>query len=453
MTQIVLIGAGSAQFGFDTLGDIFSSKTLRGSTITLLDINPAALEHVATTAKAFIEANNLPFTLQATTDRREALKGANFIVISIEVGDRFKLWEQDRTVPQQFGIKQVYGENGGAGGLFHALRIIPSILEICEDIQQICPDAHVFNFSNPMSRICTTVHRKFPKLNFVGLCHEIASLERHLPQMLGVDFDDLELIAGGLNHFSCLLEAKYKTSGQDAYGDIREKAPGYFKDTPASGDFFAHAVNSGEFIATEGVRNIDRSSIKATREWSERRLIKYVLKHFDLLPITSDSHFGEYLGWAHEVSDHQGIIEFYRYYQMYLINFTPEIDLTVRERLIPIIEGIINDRGHLEAAANIPNRGFIKELPEHITVEVPALIDRNGVNGVKLPDLPAGYAGLLQNQIAIHNMTTEAVLTRSKKAVIQALLVDPTVDKAICIPELVDVMVDLQIEHLHYFKD
>ena len=138
---------------------------------------------------------------------------------------------------------------------------------------------------------------------------------------------------------------------------------------------------------------------------------------------------------------------------MYLMNFTPEIDLNVRERLIPIIEGIINDSGHLEAAVNIPNRGFIKELPEHITVEIPALINTNGVNGVKLPDLPAGYAGILQNQVAIHNMTAEAVLTRSKKAVIQALLVDPTVDKAICIPELVDVMVDIQRAHLHYFKD
>ena len=88
-------------------------------------------------------------------------------MISIEVGDRFELWEQDRSVPQQFGFRQVFGENGGPGGLFHSLRVIPPILEICEDISRICPDAWVFNYSNPMSRICTTVHRKFPNLKFV----------------------------------------------------------------------------------------------------------------------------------------------------------------------------------------------------------------------------------------------------------------------------------------------
>ena len=111
---------------------------------------------------------------------RLALPGADFVLISIEVGDRFALWDMDWKIPQQYGISQVYGENGGPGGLFHSLRIIPPILEICQKIVDIAPDATVFNYSNPMSRICTTVHRKFPNLNFIGMCHEIASLERHL---------------------------------------------------------------------------------------------------------------------------------------------------------------------------------------------------------------------------------------------------------------------------------
>jgi len=115
--------------------------------------------------------------------------------------------EQDWNVPLQFGIRQSMGENGGPGGLFHSLRIIPPILEICEDIDAICPDAIVFNFSNPMSRICTTVHRRFPELTFVGMCHEIESISQHLPLILDTTWENLKTRCGGLNHFSILLEA------------------------------------------------------------------------------------------------------------------------------------------------------------------------------------------------------------------------------------------------------
>src|SRR5512146_2159073 len=223
--RIVLIGAGSAQFGYGTIGDILQSKVLEGSHIVLHDINPDTLEIVARSAQEFIQERGLPFTLSATTDRAEAFQGADFLVISIEVGHRFELWEEDWRIPQQYGVQQVYGENGGPGGLFHSLRIIPPILEICADAQKICPDAVIFNYSNPMSRICTTVTRAFPDLKFIGLCHEIASLRNYLPRILGVPYEALEVRAAGLNHFSVVLSAKYRESGQDAYPDIRAKAP------------------------------------------------------------------------------------------------------------------------------------------------------------------------------------------------------------------------------------
>ena len=132
--QIVLIGAGSAQFGYGTIGDILQSEILEGSHIVLHDINPHSMAIVEETAKAFIAEHKLPFTISATTDRAEALKNADHVIISIEIGDRFELWEQDWRIPQQYGVQQVYGENGGPGGLFHAMRITPPILEICADV-------------------------------------------------------------------------------------------------------------------------------------------------------------------------------------------------------------------------------------------------------------------------------------------------------------------------------
>ncbi len=451
-TKIVLVGAGSAQFGYGTLGDIFQSKTLYGSEIVLHDINPAALAVTEKTARDFLAAEDLPFTVSATTDRKTALNGAAFVIISIEVGDRFALWDLDWQIPQQYGIQQVYGENGGPGGLFHSLRIIPPILDICADVADICPNAWIFNYSNPMSRICTTVHRRFPQLNFVGMCHEIASLERYLPKMLGTSFDNLTLRAAGLNHFSVLLEASYKDSGKDAYADVRAKAPDYFSRLPGYSDILAYTRTHGKLVQTEGSTERDALGGKdSAYPWADRTLFKEILEKFHHLPITGDSHFGEYIRWASEVSDHRGILDFYTFYRNYLGHVQPKIELKLKERVVPIMEGILTDSGYEESAVNIPNQGFIKQLPAFIAVEVPAIIDSKGVHGIKV-NMPAGIGGLLSNQIAIHDLTADAVIEGSRDLVIQALLVDSVNDKCRAIPELVDVMISRQGPWLDYLK-
>ena len=451
-TKIVLVGAGSAQFGYGTLGDIFQSKTLYGSEIVLHDINPAALAVTEKTARDFLAAEDLPFTVSATTDRKTALSGAAFVIISIEVGDRFALWDLDWQIPQQYGIQQVYGENGGPGGLFHSLRIIPPILDICADVADICPNAWIFNYSNPMSRICTTVHRRFPQLNFVGMCHEIASLERYLPEMLGTSFDNLTLRAAGLNHFSVLLEASYKDSGKDAYADVRAKAPDYFSRLPGYSDILAYTRIHGKLVQTEGSTERDALGGKdSAYPWADRTLFKEILEKFHHLPITGDSHFGEYIRWASEVSDHRGILDFYTFYRNYLGHVQPKIELKLKERVVPIMEGILTDSGYEESAVNIPNQGFIKQLPAFIAVEVPAVIDSKGVHGIKV-NMPAGIGGLLSNQIAIHDLTADAVIEGSRDLVIQALLVDSVNDKCRAIPELVDVMISRQGPWLDYLK-
>ncbi|HMN59623.1 MAG TPA: alpha-glucosidase [Anaerolinea sp.] len=445
--RIVLIGAGSAQFGYGTIGDILQSKVLEGSHIVLHDINPVTLGVVEETARKFIAEHKLPFTVSATTNRLEAFQGADFLVSSIEVGNRFELWEQDWRIPQQYGIRQVYGENGGPGGLFHALRIIPPILEICADVMKVCPDATVFNFSNPMSRICTTVTRAFPDLKFIGLCHEIASLRNFLPRILGVPYEDLEVRAAGLNHFSAVLTAKYKKTGQDAYPDIRAKAPALFANMPSMDAVHKYFKETGQWPDEDG----DYAGV-ATEAWPERRVFKVILEKFGLMPITSDSHFGEYIQWAYDVTDHKGILDFYRFYKEYLSVAQPKIELNVSERVVPIIEGILTDAGYIEEAVNIPNKGLIKNLPDWIVVEVPATVDKNGIHGLPMGELPHGYAGLLMNQVAVHDMTAEAVLKKSRAAALQALLVDPIVNNYEGIEEMLDTMIDYQERWLGYLK-
>jgi alpha-galactosidase len=445
--RIVLIGAGSAQFGYGTIGDILQSKVLEGTHIVLHDINPRTLGIVEKNACEFIEKHNLPFTLSATTNRVEALQGADFIVSSIEVGDRFELWEQDWRIPQQYGVRQVYGENGGPGGLFHSLRIIPPILEICADVMKICPEATVFNFSNPMSRICTTVTRAFPDLKFIGMCHEIASLRNFLPRILGVPYEKLEVRAAGLNHFSAVLSAKYLETGKDAYPDIRELAPKFFEAMPSMDAVHKYFKETGKWPEDAA----DFAAIE-TEAWPERRVFKVILEKFGVMPITSDSHFGEYIQWAYDVTDHRGILDFYNFYKQYLANAQPEIELRLDERIIPIIEGMINDEGYVEEAVNVPNKGLIADLPDWLVVEVPAIVDKNGIHGMKMGKLPHGFAGLLLNQAAVHDLTAEAVLQKSKALALQALLVDPVVSHYENLEDMLDTMLDYQEKWLGYLK-
>ena len=421
--RIVLIGAGSAMFGLGTLGEIFRSKILEGSTIVLLDINAQALKKVEETSRQYLQTNNLNYNLIATTDRKQALKGANFCVISIEVGNRYELWEQDWKIPMQYGIPQVYGENGGPGGIFHSLRIIPPILEICEDIQRICPDATIFNVSNPMSRICTTIHRKFPELKVIGLCEGVFSFVENLPKILNTPFSNLKIRAGGLNHFSVLLEAFYKDTGKNAYPDILEKAPKYF------------------------------------REKGQNNLVLEMINLFGVLPALDDSHFGEYIHWAHDVVDHKGILDFYNWYKTNTLSPLRASEMLAKGnaeeegyRMIPIMEEILTDNQTEELAVNIPNQGYIQELPDFICVEVPGVVNKNGIKGTELSPLPKGYAGLLRNQLAVHDLTAEAVITGSKELVLQALLVDPVVNSVRKAEALLDTMLVLQKDYLGYIK-
>jgi alpha-galactosidase len=429
--RIVLIGAGSAMFGLGTLGDIFKEPKLEGSTIVLHDINPHTLKNTEGEAKAYLERNRLDFNLIATTDRKEALKGADFCIISIEVGDRYVLWEQDWKVPLQFGINQVYGENGGPGGFFHAMRIIPPILSICEDIAKLAPDAMVINLSNPMIRISHAILTLFPDLSYVGLCHEVASFVQHLPILLDIPASNLEIIAGGLNHFSVLVDALRKDTGEDLYPIIRQKSPRYFRQAE---NYFGYP--------------------------GERDLCVEILERFGYLPNTTDSHFGEYIHWAYDSADHQGIMAFYSEYKksMLMPPLPPQERLSIGSGegelwgIVPIISAMIARETHTELAVNIRNDGLINCLPDEMPIEVPGIIQDGILSGRPLNPYPKGFGALLQNQVGTTILTTEAIRYKSKVIAKQALLADPVFNRSSVVDDLLDTMIQLQNPYLDYLQ-
>ena len=283
------------------------------------------------------------------------------------------------------------------------------------------------------------------------MCHEIASLERHLPPLLEQPRENIRYRAGGLNHFSVMSECTYVDSGKDAYDDVRARANGYFSQQPGYSEILQASRKTGKAIGTEGWMDVDLSFIKDVRPWSDRWLFKVILDKFGMLPITYDSHFGEYIQWAHDCSDHRGILDFYTYYRHYLSNVTPKIEKFLHERVVLIMEGLMTGNSYEEAAVNIPNNGYIADLPDWIAVEVPATIDANGIHGIPV-EIPAGIRGLLSNQVGIHNLTTQAIMQKKRELVIQALLVDPVVIRSDGVPELVDHMIAEQSPWLDYLQ-
>ncbi|WP_304354350.1 alpha-glucosidase [Brachyspira innocens] len=452
MIKFVLVGAGSAQFGCDMLGDIFSTKSLEGSHITLLDINPNALKKVYDYVKGFIETNKLNFTVDATTERKEAFKNADFIISSIEVGDRFLLWDQDWKIPMQYGIHQVYGENGGAGGVFHSLRIIPHVLDIVKDAIDICPNAYIFNFSNPMTAICTAVKRAYPDAKFIGMCHEIGWLHKWLPKILRMNYESLDIKAGGLNHFSCLLEIKDKKSGKDLYPYVLKNAYGYFEHEVGYSDLLKYAKENNSFSKTENFDHSIEEKLKGEFIWADRRLLKVILDNYKLLPITVDSHFGEYIAWAWDVSDHRGILDFYELYRTVLSKAEPKIELIVKERASSIIDAIVTGNSYTEEAVNILNDGLIEDLPNWIAVEVPAVISKNKVEGVKLNNVPKGFLSLLRNYVSVYDLTAEAAIHKKREYAIQAILANPVVNVCKNTEDMLDTMISCQKPYLDYLK-
>jgi alpha-galactosidase len=213
--KIVLIGAGSQSFGLGQIVDLMSATELRGRqvTLTLVDEDPAALERMLRVAARVRQARGADLTLESTPDRRVALPGATYVIVAV-ARRRYELWEQDYRVPKAYGFNHVLGENGGPGAVFHALRSFELILPICRDVEKLCPDAWLINFTNPEARVLHAILR-LTRVKAIGICHGVFSALDLLAHYLGRPVDDLDVISAGMNHFYAILRCRDRRTGAD----------------------------------------------------------------------------------------------------------------------------------------------------------------------------------------------------------------------------------------------
>ncbi len=437
--KIVLIGAGSASFGPATLIDLNISKVLTGSTIVLYDINKDKLEMVYEVVAQDNKTLGNKYNIEQTTDRATAIKDADFIICPIEKGDRFELRWQDNTIPRKHGSTEMMAENGGPGGFFHSARQIPEIVRIAKDVKKTCPEAFFINYSNPMSRICLALKRAIPDLKFVGLCHQIHLLLPHLPRMLNRKLEDLQLTTGGLNHFAFLLGLKDLTNGEDLMQEFNSKCMEYFKN---KWDRFNFADLTFE-----------------------------VYKRFGYFPYVGDNHLCEYLQIGSKYTKVQDLIDWItrmeqgnkgendkliRYYNRLKKGRYPKRGMFSRggsgERGIPIIEAIIEDKNSHEVAVNIPNNGIINNLPKDLVIECSAIVNKDGVHGIKLGNIPKNIASILRIEASIQDVCVEAILKESKDLAIACLAMDVNCGSFEMAEAIYNEMTELQKKYLPNFK-
>ena len=455
--KIVVIGAGSASFGLNTLAHLVACEKLHGSELVLVDIKADGLSLMRKLAGRMNAEWAARMKISATTQRKRALPGADFVILSV-AKDRENRWKRDYEIPLKYGYVH-FAENGGPGAVGHTLRSVNLVLPILRDAESLCPNAWVLNFTNPVPRI-TLAARRYTSMNVVGICHQInwaymmvgAALAKDLgipvpegftPSLKGKfrtathrimheAHDYIDVKAAGTNHNTWILDIRSKKTGKDLY------------------PLFTRRHNA------------------LPPEWEP--LTRRLHGMLGICPATGDSHLGEYIPWIHdlksgaysrldlrikEFSDaKRGRNDKWRQIRRMVAGSEPVDPLRdlPSERAAEIITGIAFDENSYELAVNVPNQGQIANLPEGAVVETPAVVSSLGIRGVGVGMLPEPVAEICRREITCASLAVDAAVKRSRALAVQAVLFSPGLQDIDTAERIVDDLLRAHQRFLPKFK-
>lgn len=443
--KIAFIGAGSVCFCPATISDILHNKFLRSCDleIALMDIRKEALEVSGGLCNKLKEKYKKDAKIITTLGLKEALCGADFVITAIEV-ERYFYWSQDFHIPRKYGFRQVYGENGGPGGLFHALRNMGPMINIAKTMEEVCPNAYLLNYTNPEAKLVTAIS-KASNIKVVGLCHGEVGAVHEVADMLGVGIDDIETEVSGINHFGVVTKILDKKTGKDLYPE-----------------FIRKEQEKGKLV-----------------HWDYSAFSRTLLHLYGKWVYPCSNHSGEYFSWSDQFVAAQPMQYYYNPMTedpwssvtneplefMYTIErgsweeaaagtssdeaFKMAFDLDGEENVsneygVKIIEAIASDTPTHIGAVNVPNKGFAPSLPDGMVVEVPALVDGSGIHPKVTSEIPKGLAGQMTIVGNVSDLLYEAYAEKSRKKLLQAILLDPTVSTYANAVALVNEMCERQ---------
>jgi alpha-galactosidase len=437
MPKITFIGAGSIVFTRNLTNDILQTPALSDSTIVLMDIDARRLEQSRQIVQSTIERRGVKATVLATLDRKEAIEDSDYVITTFQQGG-LDAYQLDIEIPQQYGIEQCVGDTLGPGGVFRALRTIPVLIDICSEIGQYAPEALLLNYVNPMAANCWAIAAG-TGLPHVGLCHSVQGTSELLAEWIKVPYADVIFFCAGINHQAFFLE--FRTKEEDLYPKIiaAVEDPAIYGQEPVRIDllkYFGYFVTESSGHASEYVPYF-RKTAKMVNNELVPRFTDQINDWFEF------GRTGGYLRHCHD-----RVQKFQQEYQSIL---QEELSAErTHEYGARIIEAIETNRP-ITINGNVPNDDLIDNLPEGCCVEVPCLVDGNGIQPIKVGPLPAQLAALNRTNINVQELIVEAALTGSKDAVYHAVMLDP-LTAAVCtlpqIRELVDKMLAAEAQWL-----
>ena len=401
MPKIAIIGAGSAVFARRLITDFLSTPSLRNSHIALMDISAAALETITAWTQHAIASNNLNATVEATTDRRAALKDADYVIISIRVGGVDAVLEDFR-ITSKYGVDHSVADTMGPGGVFYFLRNGSEIVRITQDMEELCPNALMLNYTNPMVMICWAVS-ELTTIRNVGLCHSVQGTAFQLADYMEIPRDELRYWTAGINHMAWYLKLEHQ--GQDLYPRLHE-------------------------------------AMKTAEVYEKDRIRFEILKHFGAFVTESSVHMSEYVPYFRR---DPALLEQYhltssrnrdwsawqnrrdeKYEQ--LIQETQEkapIALERSHEYCAFILDALETNRPFRFNGNVRNNGVITNLPTNAIVEVPILTDGTGLHPCYVGDLPPELAALNRTNLNVQEVVVEALKRQDRELVYRAVQLDP----------------------------
>lgn len=410
------------------LVDFVNTPVVRDAELVLHDIDPAPLPRMVELAQHLAGLRGVGLSARATTDRRDALRGADFVVVNISTGG-FRSMRHDLEIPERFGLRQSVGDTVGPGGVMRALRNIPVFLDIARDAEALCPDAWILNLTNPMTAICRALTRE-TSLKTVGLCHEITITQFLLGLLLDVSFLDLTLEVGGVNHLPFVTAVD--AAGDDGLARLRE----LLADAEARADEpLPMALPDGlELVKWSAGPTWTRGDLMAN--WGVKLEL---FERFGVLPGAGDRHVAEFFpsfitresGWGERWGFALQTIEMReRDQQGYIAGLEAMLasdtvhTMPSGEMVAPVIQSFVLDQPG-RFPLNIPNEGQVADLPLGAMVESMCIVDGGGVRGSEAVSLPAPMAEALRRVSTAQELTVDAAVSGDRDAAFAAMLLDP----------------------------
>jgi alpha-galactosidase len=444
--KIVIIGGGSYAWGPLFIRDIVVTPALAGSTIVLHDINPKALDLVYALGEKILRFNASPFTLEKTRHLSEGLQGADFVILTITTGG-LEAMRHDVEIPAKYGVLQPVGDTVGPGGLARALRNIPVVVDIARQMEALCPQAWLLNYTNPMTTLCRAVTRE-TSIKTVGLCHEFMRVRRVLQKLFDVRASDIQARVAGINHLVWILD--FMVRGQDAMPRLRSLAEKILE-------------TRGRVIGLE-----DEASSLVDRAMVKSRLLQI----FGALPAAGDRHVAEFFPFFLTEATQRGkkygveltsVDERYQWRArdeaLIRALLSGEEDLATfmdgasGEAANNIISAVANHSSYTDIM-NLPNQGQIANLPLDVVVETFGVVDATGARGISAGELPPAIHAIVSRHVANQEMIVESALRGEKNLALQALLNDPLIRDLDNAETMLDEMLMANREYLpRFFED